>query len=150
MVNNKEIGFTQLGMEVPMSASKTWCVSSLDHEILPDLSFRTSVKSGRTWSVASTCFVALVLKVSQGWGGSVEARPLIQALNAHYKEIDGGDGPTSSDGWALRYINVGRGLNIAEVSDEDVNGLITIKEANNLTDSRPLDWRWVPGNFIWW
>ena len=57
-----------------------------------------------------------------------------------------GEGVTSSDRWALWYINVNYVRCIMEAFDEDVSGFVTVKEANVFTQSRPLDWRWVLGN----
>ena len=54
-----------------------------------------------------------------------------------------GGGAASSDEWALRYINVNYVRNLMEAFDEDASGFVTIKEANDFTCSRPLDWRWV-------
>jgi len=80
---------------------------------------------------------------TQGWRGSVKARHFVLALKDHYAEIatGGNDGAASSDKWALRYINVKYVRNIMEAFDEDASGFVTIKEANNFTGSRPLDWR---------
>jgi len=44
-------------------------VTSLDRGALPDVPLRTSVKSGRTWSVASTHPVVLPLNGRRGGGG---------------------------------------------------------------------------------
>jgi len=54
-----------------------------------------------------------------------------------------GGGAAGSDRWALRYISVNYVRNILEAFDDDASGFITVKEANNFTRSRPLDWRWV-------
>ena len=54
-------------------------------------------------------------------------------------------GAASTDDWAQRYITLKYVRNIMEAFDEDVSGFITIKEANDFTGSRPLDWRWVSG-----
>ena len=55
----------------------------------------------------------------------------------------GGDGESvsSSDRWALYFIGVNYARNIQEAFDEDASGFITVKEANDFTRSRPLDWR---------
>jgi len=84
---------------------------------------------------------------TQGWRGSVKARHFVLALEDHYAEViaGGGEGATGSDEWALRFINVNYVRNIMEAFDEDASGFITIKEANDFTSSRPLDWRWVLG-----
>jgi hypothetical protein len=55
-------------------------------------------------------------------------------------ESDGG-GIVSSNQWALRYVSVSYVQNILEAFDDDASGFITVKEANDLTRSRPLDWR---------
>jgi len=57
-----------------------------------------------------------------------------------------GEGLTSTDKWALWYVNVNYIRSILEAFDEDVSGFVTVKEANDFTRSRPLDWRWVLGN----
>jgi len=57
-----------------------------------------------------------------------------------------GEGVAGSDQWALWYINVNYVRSILEAFDEDVSGFVTVKEANDFTRSRPLDWRWVFGN----
>ena len=54
-----------------------------------------------------------------------------------------GESVTSSDQWALLYINVNYVRSIMEAFDEDASGFVTVKEANDFTRSRPLDWRWV-------
>ena len=56
---------------------------------------------------------------------------------------DGG-GVSSSDQWALQYIGVNYVRSILEAFDDDASGFVTVKEANNFTRSRPLDWRLVP------
>ena len=77
------------------------------------------------------------------WRGSVKAKHFILALKDHYEEMVAGgrDDAPSSDEWALQYINVSRVWDIMEAFDEDASGFVTIKEANNFTSSRPLDWR---------
>jgi len=52
-----------------------------------------------------------------------------------------GEGVTGSDQWALQYIGVNYVRSILEAFDDDASGFVTVKEANNLTRSRPLDWR---------
>jgi len=52
-----------------------------------------------------------------------------------------GEGVAGSDQWALRYIGVNYVRSILEAFDDDASGFVTVKEANNLTRSRPLDWR---------
>lgn len=52
-----------------------------------------------------------------------------------------GDSVSSSDRWALYFIGVNYARNIQEAFDEDASGFITVKEANDFTRSRPLDWR---------
>lgn len=87
---------------------------------------------------------------TQGWRGSVKARHFVLALKDHYAEMiaGGNEDGTSSDEWALRFINVNHVRNIMEAFDEDASGFVTIKEANHFTCSRPPDWRWVLGNLI--
>lgn len=60
----------------------------------------------------------------------------------------GGDGEvvSSSDQWALRYVGVNYVRSILEAFDDDASGFVTVKEANNFTRSRPLDWRWALEN----
>lgn len=57
-----------------------------------------------------------------------------------------GDGVSGLDQWALRYIGVNYVRSILEAFDDDASGFVTVKEANNFTRSRPLDWRLVFGN----
>ena len=81
---------------------------------------------------------------TQGWRGSVKARHFILALKDHYAEIiDGsdGEGVTGPDRWALQFIGINYVRSILEAFDEDASGFVTVKEANNFTRSRPLDWR---------
>ena len=54
-----------------------------------------------------------------------------------------GEGVAGSDRWAMGYINVNYVRSIMEAFDEDASGFITVKEANDFTRSRPLDWRCV-------
>ena len=61
----------------------------------------------------------------------------------------GGADAASLDEWALQYININYVRNIMEAFDGDASGFITIKEANDFTCSRPVDWRWVLVNVIW-
>ena len=56
---------------------------------------------------------------------------------------EGAGGVATSDKWALRFISVNYVRNILEAFDEDASGFITVKEVNDFTRSRPLDWRWV-------
>ena len=85
---------------------------------------------------------------TKGWRGSVKARHFILALKDYYAEkAAGGEGGgvAGSDQWALRFIGVNYVRNILEAFDEDASGFVTVKEANDFTRSRPLDWRWVLG-----
>lgn len=71
------------------------------------------------------------------------------ALKDYYSEMAaGGDGEVvpNSDQWALRYIGVNYVRSILEAFDDDASGFVTVKEANNFTRSRPLDWRWALEN----
>ena len=83
----------------------------------------------------------------QGWRGDVKARHFVLALKDHYTEMVAGSsgGVAGSDRWALEFIGINYVRSILEAFDEDGSGFITVKEANNLTHSRPLDWRWVLG-----
>ena len=57
-----------------------------------------------------------------------------------------GEGVSNSDQWTLRYIGVNHVRSILEAFDDDASGFVTVKEANNFTRSRPLDWRCVSQN----
>ena len=64
------------------------------------------------------------------------------SLRDHFIEKVAGDsgfvkGPGA---WALKYINLGRAPSILEAFDDDASGFVTIKEVNDFTKSRPLDW----------
>jgi len=59
----------------------------------------------------------------------------------------GGGGTANSDEWALQYINISWVRKFMEAFDGDASGFVTIKEANDFTRSRPLDWRWVLGKY---
>jgi hypothetical protein len=68
------------------------------------------------------------------------------ALKDHYieKASKDSDSVTSGpDGWALKYINIGRMQSILEAFDDDVSGFVTVNEVNSFTRSRPLGWRHV-------
>jgi hypothetical protein len=68
------------------------------------------------------------------------------ALKDHYieKASKDSDSVTSGpDGWALKYINIGRMQSILEAFDEDASGFVTVNEVNSFTRSRPLGWRYV-------
>lgn len=85
---------------------------------------------------------------TQRWRGSVKARHFVLALKDYFAEtIDGGgsEGVAGSDRWTLHYIGINYIRSILEAFDEDASGFVTVKEANNFTRSRPLDWRWVLG-----
>jgi hypothetical protein len=58
------------------------------------------------------------------------------------------EGVAGLDRWALQYIDVNYFRNLLEAFDDDAGGFITVKEANDFTRSRPLDWRWVTENLI--
>lgn len=79
----------------------------------------------------------------QGWRGSVKARHFVMALRDYYTERAAEDpgSLTRSDSWALQYINMGRVPSIREAFDDDSSGFVTVNEANNFTQSRPLNWR---------
>ena len=74
-------------------------------------------------------------------------------MKDYYAEMvaGGGEGSGSvsgSDKWALRFISVNYARNILEAFDEDASGFVTVKEVNEFTRSRPLDWRWVLETFV--
>ena len=64
------------------------------------------------------------------------------SLRDHFVEKVAGDSGSvkGPDGWALKYINIGRSPSILEAFDDDASGFVTIKEVNDFTKSRPLDW----------
>ena len=45
------------------------------------------------------------------------------------------------DDWAIKYINIGRARSVLEAFDDDASGFVTVNEVNNLTRSRPRNWR---------
>ena len=57
--------------------------------------------------------------------------------------IGGDECVNKSDQWALEYIGINYVRSTLEAFDDDASGFVTVKEANNFTRSRPLDWRWV-------
>ena len=81
----------------------------------------------------------------KGWRRSVEARHFIMTLKDHFlvKSVNYSD-PMKSDGWAVKYIDVRRTRSILEAFDDDASGFVTIDEVNSFTQSRPLDWRYIP------
>ena len=54
-------------------------------------------------------------------------------------------GTANPEEWALGYININWVRKLVEALDGDASGFVTIKEVNDFTCSRPLDWRWVLG-----
>lgn len=65
------------------------------------------------------------------------------ALKDYYveKAVEDSGALIGADGWAVKYINIGRARTIMEAFDDDASGFITVSEVNNFTRSRPLDWR---------
>ena len=45
------------------------------------------------------------------------------------------------DRWALDWIDISRLQAISEAFDDDASGFVTISEVNQLTSSRPIEWR---------
>ena len=45
------------------------------------------------------------------------------------------------DSWALDYISILRVQSILEALDDDGSGFVSVKEANDFTAARPIDWR---------
>ena len=82
------------------------------------------------------------LKITQRWRGSVKARRFVMSLRDHFVEKVAGDSGSvkDPDGWALKYINIGRAPSILEAFDDDASGFVTIREVNDFTKSRPLNW----------
>ena len=90
------------------------------------------------------------LKITQRWRGSVKARRFVMSLRDHFVEKAAGDSGSvkGTDAWALKYINISRAPSILEAFDDDASGFVTIKEVNDFTKSRPLDWgcAYFPGS----
>ena len=89
-------------------------------------------------------FGCTLIQWMQGWRGSVKARHFVLALKDYYADMAAGgddEGVTSLDRWAMWFIGVNYTRNILEDFDDDASGFITVKEANDFTRSRPLDWR---------
>ena len=65
------------------------------------------------------------------------------ALKDYYivKAASNSDSLMSTDGWAIKYINIGRARSVVEAFDEDTSGFVTINEVNHFTQSRPTNWR---------
>ena len=82
------------------------------------------------------------LKIMQGWRGSVKARRFVMSLRDHFVEKVAEDSGSAKgpDSWALEYINIGRAQSILEAFDDDASGFVTIKEVNDFTKLRPLNW----------
>ena len=64
------------------------------------------------------------------------------SLRDHFIEKVAGDSGSlkGPDGWALKYINIGRAPSILEAFDDDASGFVTTREVNDFTKSRPLNW----------
>jgi len=56
--------------------------------------------------------------------------------------------PKVNDKWALAYINATYIQPILEAVDDDGTGVVSIKEVNVFTTSRPEGWRYVDNFFI--
>ena len=54
------------------------------------------------------------------------------------------------DGWAIKYINIGRARSILEAFDDDASGFVTVGEVNNFTRLRPRDWRCALSSPEWY
>ena len=100
--------------------------------------------------MVSDCIEALSnhgvsLNKTQGWRGSVKARHFVMSLKDYYIEKVAGESGSfkGPDGWAIKYINIGRARSILEAFDDDASGFVTVGEANNFTRLRPRDWRYV-------
>ena len=67
------------------------------------------------------------------------------SLRDHFAEKAAGDSGSvkGPDGWALKYININRAPSILEAFDDDASGFVTIREVNDFTKSRPLDWEYA-------
>ena len=85
------------------------------------------------------------LNKTQGWRGSVKARHFVMSLKDYYIEKSAEESGSfkGPDGWAIKYINIGRARGILEAFDDDASGFVTIGEANNFTRLRPRDWRYI-------
>ena len=66
------------------------------------------------------------------------------SLRDYYLEKGAGEsGPhRGPDGWAIKYINIGRARSILEAFDDDASGFVTVSEVNKFTGLRPRDWRY--------
>ena|ERR1700722_2246886 len=95
----------------------------------------------------------------QGWKGSVKARRFVLALQDYFiekyhasetlpdsvtpdlKRALSQANKRADDHWALASINVHNMQPILEAFDDDGTGFVSIKEANQLAESRPHGWR---------
>ena len=107
---------------------------------------------GRRWCVPEIrgCYALMPLIALQGWRGSTKARHFVLALRDYFREKMEEKKRTNNyeasrinehDEWALEWINVTRMQPIVEAFDDDASNFITVTEANDLTTSRPRDWR---------
>ena len=64
------------------------------------------------------------------------------SLRDHFVEKATGDSGSvkGPDGWALKYINIGRAPSILEAFDDDASGCVTTRVVNDFSKSRPLNW----------
>ena len=67
------------------------------------------------------------------------------SLKGYYTEKGSGESGSlkDPDGWAIKYINIGRGRSILEAFGDDASGFVTVSEVNNFTQLRPRDWRYA-------
>lgn len=65
------------------------------------------------------------------------------SLKDYYVEKGAGESDSlkGPDGWAIKYINIGRARSILEAFDDDASGFVTVSEVNSFTRLRPRDWR---------
>jgi len=92
----------------------------------------------------------------KGWHASAKTRHFVTALRDYYQdkynttrqnETASAVPPTpvsaiaKHDEWALDYISITRLHAISEAFDDDASGFITVREVNQFTTSRPLEWR---------
>ena len=89
---------------------------------------------GYSYSVTSS-----QLKVTQGWRESAEAKHFVTSLEAHFKGRGSGS-VGHADFWTIEFISIKFLSNILEAFNGDASGFVTIKEVNDFTKSRPLNW----------
>ena len=87
---------------------------------------------GCSYSVTSS-----QLKVMQGWRGSAtNAQLFVTSLRDHFTRKGSG----FVGRWETKFMGSPFLSNVLEAFDDDANGLVTIKEVNDFTESRPLNW----------